>query len=300
VAEAPPARTLRDGLAAALGDPCLEVHYWLPASGRFVTADGTTASPPTAENGRAVTPIARGGRTLAVVSHDAALLDGTELEHQIGSAAMLAIDNERLRAEILAQLADLRSSRARIVEAGDTERRRLERNLHDGAQQRLLAVSYDLRLARAAAETGGNRELGALAARATEKVDGALGDLRELADGIYPAILTEAGLANALESLADAAPIPVELGEVAPDRYPAAVETTAYHTVQEAIHDAATRGATFASITVTSADELLVVTVSDDGSGRDGTLVHVADRVGALGGSIRANATTLRVELPCG
>ncbi|HEX5896306.1 MAG TPA: histidine kinase [Thermoleophilaceae bacterium] len=299
VAEAPPAGTLRDGLAAALGDPGLEVHYWLPGSGRFVTADGTAASPPAPGNGLAVTPITRAGRTLAVVSHDAALLDGDELERQIGSAARLAIDNERLQAEVLAQLADLRSSRARIVEAGDAERRRLERNLHDGAQQRLLAVSYDLRLARAAADSGGDPELSALSSRATEEIDGALGELRELAEGIYPATLTEAGLGTALESLADAAPIPVELGEVAPGRYPAAAETTAFYTVQEAVHDAAVRGATFARVATSTAEDILVVTVEDDGAGRDGPLVHVADRVGALGGSVDARPTTIRAELPC-
>jgi signal transduction histidine kinase len=299
LAEAPPASTLRDGLAAALGDPAVEVHYWLPGSQRFVTADGRGAPAPAQGNGRAVTPIARGGRTLAVVSHDAALLDGLELEHQIGSAARLAIDNERLEAEVLAQLNDLRGSRARIVEAGDRERRRLERNLHDGAQQRLLAVSYDLRVARAAAEKEGDRELGSLAARATAEIDGALGELRELAEGIYPAILTEAGLATALASLADSAPLPVELGEVAPNRYPVAVESTAYYAVEEGIHDAAARGASFAAVSAAVFGDRLVVEIEDDGADRDAALVHVADRVGACGGSLHAGATTLRAELPC-
>jgi signal transduction histidine kinase len=299
VAEAPPAGTLRDGLAAALGDPGLEVRYWLPESGRFVTADGRAAPPPAAGNGRAVTPIARGGHTLASVSHDAALLDGDELEHQIGSAARLAIDNERLQAEVLAQLDELRRSRARIVEAGDAERRRLERNLHDGAQQRLLAVSYDLRLARAAAENDGDAELGELVSRAAVEIDEALGELRELAEGIYPAILTEAGLATALESLVDSAPIPVELGGIAPGRYPAPVETTAYYTVEEAIHDAASRNATFARVATGTLEDTLVVSVGDDGAGRDEPLVHVADRVGALGGSVEFGVNTIRAELPC-
>jgi signal transduction histidine kinase len=299
LAEAPPAGKLRDGLVAALGDPSLEVYYWLPGSERFVTADGRATSPPTPRDGRAVTPIARGGRTLAVVSHDAALLDGRELEHQIGSAARLAIDNERLQAEVLAQLNDLRSSRARIVEAGDAERRRLERNLHDGAQQRLLAVSYDLRVARTAAENGHDRELGKLASRATDEVDHALSELRELAEGIYPAVLTEAGLATAVATLADAAPLPVELGEITPDRYPAAVERTAYYTVEEAIHDAAAHGATFASVVARRAGDRLVVTVNDDGADREAPLVHVADRAGALGGVVETGATTLRAELPC-
>lgn len=299
VAEAPPAGRLQDGLAAALGDPDLEVHYWLGGSRRYVTAEGSPAPAPDAGNGRAVTPIARGGRTLALVSHDASLLDGDELEHQIGSAARLAIDNERLQAEVLAQLDELRRSRARIVEAGDAERRRLERNLHDGAQQRLLAVSYDLRLAHTAAESGGDRDLCELVSRAAVEIDRALGELRELAEGIYPVVLTEAGLATALESLVDAAPIPVELGELARGRYPAPVETSAYYAVQEAIYDAAIREATFVRVTTSIAEDILVVSVEDDGARRAGPLVHVADRVGAHGGSVDVGMNAIRAELPC-
>ena len=299
LAEAPPPGTLRDGLASALGDPELEVHYWLPESQRFVTAGGAAVPPPAAGDGRAVTPIAREGRTLAVVSHDATFLDADELEYEIGSAARLAIDNERLQAEVRAQLHDLRSSRARIVAAGDAERRRLERNLHDGAQQRLLAVSYDLRVARAAAESEGDHQLGALAMRATAEVDGALSELRELAEGIYPAVLTEAGLATAIATLADVAPLPVELGALTPDRHPAAVERTAYYAIEAAIHDAAARGATAVSVGASRSGDLLVVTVEDDGRDRETRLVHVADRVGALGGTAGVGATTLRVELPC-
>jgi len=298
LAEAP-AGTLRDGLAAALGDRDLEVHYWLPGSERFVSSDGATAAAPAPGNGRVATPITRGGRTLAVVSHDAALLEGRELELQIGSAARLAIDNERLQAEVLAQLHDLRGSRARIVEAGDAERRRLERNLHDGAQQRLLAVSYDLRLARAAAEKDGDLELTGLASLAAARIDVALGELRELAEGIYPAILTEAGLGMALASLADRAPLPVELGDIPSERLPPAVERTAYYAVEETIHEAHGRGASFASVRAERAGDTLAVTVDDDGADRDGSLVHVTDRVGALGGTVAAGPTTLRAELPC-
>ena len=187
---------------------------------------------------------------MAIVVHDAALLEGPALEREIGSAARLAVENERLQAEVLAQLEDLRASRARIVETGDAERRRLERDLHDGAQQRLLALSYDLRLARAAAEAEGDREHATLLASAGDEAQAALGELRELAHGIYPAILAEAGLAPALATLADEAPLPVELGEVPPERYGAPVETAAYLTVAEAIADAAGRRATFVSVDV--------------------------------------------------
>ena len=135
---------------------------------------------------------------MALVIHDAALSGARELEREIGAAARLAVDNERLRAEVLAQLEDLRASRARIVEAGDSARRRIERDLHDGAQQRLLTLSYELRLARADAEADGDEALAPLLAVDGEEVQAALAELRDLAHGIYPAILTEAGLGPAL------------------------------------------------------------------------------------------------------
>jgi signal transduction histidine kinase len=200
---------------------------------------------------------------------------------------------------VLAQLEDLRASRARIVEIGDAERRRLERNLHDGAQQRLLAVSYDLRVTRAGVEHDDDPELVSLLAQATSEVDAALGELRELAQGIYPAILTEAGLGPALETLSDAAPLPLELGEIPPERYAPAVEAAAYFTVEEAMHDAVARGASFAAVAVARDGDKLVVSIRDDGAEPPSSLQRVADRVGALGGLVKADSTTLRAELPC-
>ena len=127
----------------------------------------------------------------------------------------------------------------------------------------------------------------------------ALDELRELAHGIYPAILTEAGLAPALEALADEAPLPVELDELASDRQPPAVETTAYVTVAEAIEDAARRSAPFLSVRVHSAGGRLSITAEDEGRRRTRDLPHVADRVGALGGTLELGGTTLRAEIPC-
>jgi signal transduction histidine kinase len=297
--EAPPAGRLQGGLAGALRDPDLEVFYWLPGSERFVDANGSSATPPAAGGGRAVTPIARGGQPLALIAHDAALLEGRELEREIGSAARLAIDNERLQVEVLAQLEDLRASRARIVETSDAARRRLERDLHDGAQQRLLALSYELRLARAGAETDGDGELVTLLAEAAAEGETALADLRELAEGIYPAILTEAGLAAALATLADEAALPVEVGEVTSERHPAAVEATTYVTIADGVEDAVERGATFVSVSVVREGDRLLVSVEDDGTERSSSLVHVLDRVGALGGSADLGATSLRAEIPC-
>ncbi len=294
--EVPSPGSLEPALARALGDPELRIAYWLPASQRYVDGRGRLVDEPVPASGRAVTPLVRGDRRVALVAHAAAF---AELEREIGAAVRLALENERLQAEVLAQLHDLRVSRTRIVETGDAERRRLERDLHDGAQQRLLALSYDLRVARAGAELEGDVETASLLADAISDAQAALGELRELAHGIHPAILTEAGLAPAFETLADAAPLAVEIGETAGERYPAAVETAAYLVVAEAIDDAARRDASYAAVSAPRHDERLVVEVDDDGSARTSTMIHLADRVGAVGGSLEIQATTLRAEIPC-
>jgi signal transduction histidine kinase len=278
-----------DALADAFGDPTLQVAYWLPAENRYVDSAGRPAE---AAGGRAVTPIVRNGQPVAVVSHDASLRPEVEL----GSAARLALENERLQAEVSAQLEALRRSRMRITERGDAERRRLERDLHDGAQQRLLALSFDLRLARAAAEQEGDEPVAAALAGAVAEAQAALEELRELAHGIYPAILGEAGLAAALASLADDAPVPVELS-LSGERYDAPLEAALYVAVREGVDDAARRGATWIRVTLNGRATL---TVEDDGAPRSAPLVHVADRIGALGGETSFAANTLRAEIPCG
>ena len=295
--EAPPPGTLRETLAAALGDPGIDVLYPRRDSRQLIDADGrpTELPPP----GRAVARIARGERTVALVLHDPVLVDEPELERALGSAAKLSVENEALRAEALAQLHELSASRTRIVEAGDSARRLLERNLHDGAQQRLLALSYDLRLARAGAAGDRDEGLVALLDAAGHETTTALDELRELAHGIYPAILTEAGLAVALATLADEAPLPVELGHVTPERMPPAVETTTYVTVAQAIEDGARRGATFVAASVHLEDAHLVIAVEDDGAPLSSRLLHLADRVGALGGTLDVGVTTLHAEIPC-
>jgi signal transduction histidine kinase len=293
--EAPPPGSLESALATAIGDPGLRIVYWLRASRRYVDRRGRPVEEPEAASGRAVTPLVRNGRRVALVSHPAIV----DLEREIGAAFRLALENERLQAEVLAQLHDLRASRARIVETGDAERRRLERDLHDGAQQRLLALSYDLRVARAAAEAESDIETASLLAEATGDTHGALGELRELAHGIHPAILSEAGLAPALATLADAAPLAVAIGEAAGERFPAPIETTAYQVVVEAIDDAVRRGASYAAVNAIQDEERLVVKVEDDGSERTSTMIHLDDRVGAVGGRLEVEATMLRAEIPC-
>jgi signal transduction histidine kinase len=294
--EAPPPGSLESALASAIGDAELRIAYWLPATQRYVDAGGRPVEEPVAASGRAVTPLVRDGRRVSLVTHTAAV---TELEHEIGAAVRLALENERLQAEVLARLHDLRESRARIVETGDAERRRLERDLHDGAQQRLLALSYDLRLAGSTAEADGDVQTASLLAGATCAAQAALSELRELAHGIHPAILTEAGLGPALTTLAEAAPLAVDIGVTAEDRSPAAVETAAYLVAAEAIDDAARRGATYAAVSVLHEGDRLVVDVEDDGSGRSSTMIRLADRVGAVGGGLEVEATTLRAEIPC-
>jgi signal transduction histidine kinase len=205
-----------------------------------------------------------------------------------------------LQAVALVQLDQLRASRVRIVETGDAERRRLERDLHDGAQQRLLALSYDLRLAHASAQADGDAQTGTLLTEATDQARAALGELRDLAHGIYPAILTEAGLSAALATLAGVAPLPVELRDPADGRYPAAVETAAYLLIAEALDDAARRNASHAAVSVVRDGGRLVVTVEDDGTDRTSSMVQLADRVGALDGQLTVEPRRLGAELPCG
>ena len=294
---APAPGSLESALARALGDPELRVAYWLPDVQRYVDAQGRPVAEPAAAPGRLVTALMQQDRRVAMVSHAATL---PELEREFGAAISLGLENERLQAEILFQLSEVRASRARIVQAGDAERRRLERNLHDGAQQRILALSYDIRLAHASAEADADNRTRLFLEQALAEVQAGLGELRELAHGIYPAILTEAGLGPALATLADSASIPVELDDDVQSRYPEVVETAAYLMVAEAIEDAAGRGAGYAAVTVAHRDGRLTVTVEDDGQGRTSPMSGIADRVGALDGILTIEPTWMGAQIPCG
>jgi signal transduction histidine kinase len=294
--EAPAPGSLESALARAVGDPNLRIAYSLSDPDRYVGADGRPVPDPVAGPGRALTSLVRADRRVAVISHTIAL---PELEREMGAAVRLGLENERLQAELLSRLEELRASRARIVETGDTERRLLERDLHDGAQQRLLALSYEIRLARAAAEGAGDARSRALLDKAIDESQAALGELRELAHGIYPAILAEAGLAPALATLVDEAPFPVEIRDVTAARYAAPVEMAVYLLVAEALEDAAGRRASHATVHAVQDDDRLVVTVEDDGLDRDSRLVPLADRVGALGGTLEIEPTKLRAKIPC-
>jgi signal transduction histidine kinase len=297
---APPPGALRDALARALHDDSLEIAYWLPERQHYVDADGHHVEP-RPEPVQTATTIARDGQPLAVVIHDRSLAATPDLEREIGAASRLAVDNERLRAETLAQLADLRAARARIVEAADDTRRQLERNLHDGAQQRLLALSYELQLAAADATAGDDRRLAAVLATAGDKAATALVELRDLAHGIFPMILSEAGLGPALATHLDTAPLRVALAGVPDDRIGDDAEIAAYLAVVAVIERAAHRSATRLDVTFTrSAMDLDIDSVDDAAAeSRRDDLIHVADRVGALGGQTIVNGNRVRAVIPC-
>jgi signal transduction histidine kinase len=294
---APKPGSLAAVLSRTTGDPTLEVAYWLPDSHRFVNGSGEEVLVPARDSRRAIAQIVREGEPIAVISHDPALVDPSGLVQAIGPAARVAIDNERLQAELLAQLAELQASQVRVVQTSDAERRRLERNLHDAAQQAVLALSYDIRLAMTTAHGSGGGDLGQLLERAMTAVQSALDELRQLAHGIYPAVLTEFGLRPALASLADTAPVRVEIGTVAGARLPPLVERTAYLAAADVIDQAVSAGADELTIAAEVADGDLVVEIR----GTDlRPTTPISDRVGALGGQIVRASETLRVRIPCG
>ncbi len=283
-------------LRSVTGDRALDVHYPVGRDGLHVTADGGSVAPATPER-RTATPLRRGDRTVAVVMHDPAVLPVDALDEVLGPAARLALENERLAAERLARIHDVQESRRRIVATGDDARRRLERDRHDGAQQSLLALSYLLRLSRASALASGQAVAVTELDRGLRGVAGALDDLRDLAHGIHPAVLSEAGLAVALRSLAERSKVPLELDEVTTERFDPSVELAAYSVVREAAERADPVGAQPLAVRAGRLDGLLQVTV--DGY-RGDVPAEIADRVGALGGHLAPTATGVRVELPCG
>jgi signal transduction histidine kinase len=190
--------------------------------------------------------------------------------------------------------------RARIVAATDAERRRLEHDLHDGAQQQLLALALDLRLASAAERAHGATRCSELLETAATEARAAIVELRELAHGLYPAALAESGLAAALATLAARAPIAVEVEEWPDARHPATVESAVYAMVSDAVTDAHQRSASYLRVLLAERDSTLVVETQDDGTPRTSRMLAVEDRVGALGGRVDVGTTTLRAEVPCG
>jgi signal transduction histidine kinase len=300
---------IRDALARTLRDPSLEVAFWLPESRTYADADGRPVQLPR-DRVRAVTRLEHDGEPLAAIVHDPSLLEEPRLVKAAGAAARLALENAQLQADMRAQLAQVQDSRVRIVTAADEERRRIERDLHDGAQQRLAALALQLRTAQRRLDSqGSDPAVEALLESAVAELQAANEELRELVRGVYPAILTEEGLAAALESLALRNPFPVEL-DVLDGRFPPQVEATAYFVACEGLANVAKHArASSASISIARRDGMLAVEIADDGVGgarpldRSG-LSGLADRVEALGGRLRVQSpsgagTRVVAEIPC-
>ncbi len=223
---------VRDSLAAGLGDESLTIAYWLPEREIFVDDDGHEVQISAAtETGRVWTPVEHDGKLIAAIIHRPDLAN-TDIVQTAGTAAVLQLENERLRADLRARLDELRDSRARIVEVSNAERRRLERNLHDGAQQQLVALALQLRLARNKAT---NKESAELIDGALEQLDQALSELRELARGIHPAILSDRGLEAAVKALAERQLLPTEIEYSVERKLEPTVEATAYFMIAEGL-----------------------------------------------------------------
>jgi signal transduction histidine kinase len=283
--------SLETVLARSLGDRDLRVRYWLPSLGRWVDPSGRPVGG-SEDADRSTVTIQRRGQRVARVDHDPALASA-ELVGRVGAAARLAIDNERLRAEVLAQLEQVRESRSRLVEAGDAARRSLERDLHDGAQQRLLAVASELRWAQDDARDDPGRV--AAIAGLLERTRDSLAELRELAHGIFPVALDDAGLAAGLSELSAGAAVPVEVDEVPETRFAPAVERAAYLVVAEAA-DRGRHGSTELRVRVHQQGGALVVEVRGS---RAGPYTHLVDRVSAAGGILTVEPHRLQAVIPC-
>jgi signal transduction histidine kinase len=296
---------LRETLARALRDPTLILAYPAATGAGFVDSDGQSidvADGPGLDRG--IARLEREGETLAVLAYDRALdQEDPGRVGAVASMARMALENERLAAQVRAQLEEVRASRARIVEAGNAERRRIERDLHDGAQQRLVALAIRLDQART-----GTAGAASLIDETTAELLQAVREVRDLARGLHPTILTEAGLAAALEALAERTPFPVTV--TVPDtRFPPEIEAAAYYVVAEALTNIARyAGATEARVGATVLDERLVVTVADNGRGGANPaggsgLRGLVDRLAAIDGELVISSptgagTTLTATLP--
>ncbi|HEV2371221.1 MAG TPA: sensor histidine kinase [Streptosporangiaceae bacterium] len=308
--ESPEPRALCSALADALGDPTLQVCFRLPGTSDYVDADGRPlllpASGPAgtpATAGRAVTPVARHGELLAALIHDPDLVGQRPLVDAVVAAACLALENGRLHAVQRTQLEEVRASRARIVAAADMERQRIQRDLHDGVQNKLLTAA--MLVGQAVLGTPGH----ALLEQAGTQLREALSDLRELTDGIHPPSLAGQGLAAVVENLAERAPIPVRF-QVPTRRWPDDAERAAYFVINEALANVYKHAAaTYAAVMVSMSGDHLFVDITDDGRGganpgRGTGLRGLEDRVAALGGTLQITSspglgTQIKAELPC-
>jgi signal transduction histidine kinase len=299
---------LQEAVARALRDPSVRLAYWLPEYDTYADVDGRRIELETLA-GRSLAPIHRDGQTVAVLVHDSALDDEPRLLASVISAIGMTVENAQLHVDLRARLEELRGSRMRILEAEQRERRRLERDLHDGAQQRLIALSMEL------GDLGdrfdGETELRQRIEAARQEVTSSIADLRDLAHGIHPATVSDHGLVVAVESLATRAPVPVHVSGLTGDRLPEQVELAAFFIVCESLANVAKHArASSATVEFEQGPSALVVEVTDDGIGGAtadaGTgLRGLADRVEALGGRLQVwsragQGTRIRAVIPCG
>jgi signal transduction histidine kinase len=256
--------TLRGELSRALGDPSLVIGYWLPDRAVFVDGEGRVLSLPDPGSGRSVTMVERQGQPAAVLVHDPVVLEDPGLLEAVTSAAQLAASNARLQAEVRARVAELEASRQRILAARDEERRRLERRLHEGAEARLEELAATLRRGRGSASGERTRDQ---IARAEDQLVRTLEELRRLAHGLHPRVLSEHGLADALAALAKDLPLPVDIN-VASTRLPERVAVVAYFVCAEALANVAKHAAAaHVAVAVTASEDRVTVEIADDGVG---------------------------------
>ncbi len=298
LARSPPTGGLRDVLAETLGDDSLRLAYPLSGGG-LVDARGS----PLIVDGPATT-LVRGGRPMAVLTHRPGLLDDPATAEEVARTAGLVLDNERLQAELSAQLQRLGASRRRIVAAADAARRRLERDLHDGAQQRLVTLLLQVRVIRSRWGPGADPNMLALAGEVETELTCAVNELRQLAHGIFPALLGDEGLAQAVEAFAEGADVPVKIACLEDVRLDPTVEAAAYFVIAESIGRS---GAHTATVRMSRSSRLLRLDVELDGgddAGGKPWILDLEDRVGAVDGRLEVLRTEtgfvrIGAEIPC-
>ena len=297
--------TLRGELSRALGDPSLEIGYWLPERGNYVDAEGRALTLPEPGSGRSLTVLERDGQPFAVLLHDAAVLEDPGLVKAVSSAAQLAALNAQLRAKVQGQVDELEASRRRLLEASDEERRRLERRLHDGTAARLRALAVVLDRSQRSAVAQPTKDQ---IARAEAQLIQTIEDLRRFGQGLHPQVLAERGLRDAVIELASDVPFRLDL-DVTTAELPRQVAAAAYFVCAEALSNAVKHAsAPQLSVAIQAADGLLKLEIADDGIGganasRGSGLRGLSDRVETLGGtlqieSVLGRGTRLTAEIP--
>jgi signal transduction histidine kinase len=300
---------LRDEIAGVLRDPSLEVAYRITEEPRWADGLGREVTLPAPDSGRVVTLVESNGAPVAALIHERTLEVQRSLVDAVAGAASLALVNQRLQVELHARVDELRVSRERIIEAGDQARRSIERNLHDGTQQRLVSISMALGLAESRFEAD-PRDARRIVGDAKLALGEALRELREMSQGVHPGVLTERGLGTAVKELAYSSTLPIAVRDDLPDRLPQRIEVGAYYVVAEALANASKHAAAEAiEVALWRDRDRAMIRVSDDGVGgadpRGSGLRGLADRVEALGGrlwltSASGGGTTVEAVFPCG